>query len=337
MDWVKAGVSAVQGATQEIQRRYEQATQELKQTRHSFNPASPVGAMDTAGQMLRDWNNEAVAGGVVGAARTFGADVTATLLQTPGAMAESTADTVLPGGFATWEGREILASDRDYAPNRFFQAQNMRRALDANASVVERAEAFTNAVAATPMVVVESMTWTAGARAAEAMGESRHRADEAWGRGDYVGWALSFAQSEGEFAQAIASFGVLAAPLSSRPRPVGDAAWKTKISGSAQKTKTPGHQFRIYREAIAEAKKPDVASVHLDHGYNRGLSLDPKEIAPNRRPDVLSVYEDRSVARVEVQSKTDVPAVLRSRNAALDAQLKARGFKPTPPRVVRPH
>ena len=79
-----------------------------------------------------------------------------------------------------------------------------------------------------------------------------------------------------------------------------------------------------------------MTSVHLDHGYNRGLTFDPKTIQPNRRPDVLSVYDDKSVVRIEVQSKTDVPAILRNRNAALDAQLREQGFNPLPPRIVRP-
>ena len=115
-----------------------------------------------------------------------------------------------------------------------------------------------------------------------------------------------------------------------------DKAWKLKIHGSAQKTGTPGHQFRTYREAIAEAKNPDVIAVHLDHGYNRALGLDPKTISPNRRPDVLSINNDGTVRRIEVQSRTDVPAVLRSRNSALDQQLIDQGFTPTPPVVVRP-
>jgi len=116
-----------------------------------------------------------------------------------------------------------------------------------------------------------------------------------------------------------------------------DKSWKLKIEGTAQKTGTPGHQFRTYREAIAEAKNPDVVSVHLDQGYNRALGLDPKTIQPNRRPDVLSIYEDTTIKRIEVQSITDVPAVLRSRNSALDQQLIDNGFIPTPPVVVRPH
>ena len=50
----------------------------------------------------------------------------------------------------------------------------------------------------------------------------------------------------------------------------------------------------------------------------------------------MSVYDDGTVVRIEVQSKTDAPAVLRSRNPALDVQLTTEGVKPTPPRVVRP-
>jgi hypothetical protein len=55
------------------------------------------------------------------------------------------------------------------------------------------------------------------------------------------------------------------------------------------------------REAITETKKSDVVSAHLDRGYNSGLSLDPKTIRPDRHPDVLSVYSDGRVARVEVK------------------------------------
>ena len=84
------------------------------------------------------------------------------------------------------------------------------------------------------------------------------------------------------------------------------------------------------------AKDPDVTSVHLDHGYNRALGLDPKTVNPNRRPDVVAVYKDGRVARIEVQSATDSPAILRSRNAALDAQIRAQGYTPLPPKVVVP-
>lgn len=118
---------------------------------------------------------------------------------------------------------------------------------------------------------------------------------------------------------------------------VVDKSWKLKIEGTAQRTgDDAAHQIRTYREAIKLAKKPDVVSVNLDHGYNRALGLDPKTISPNRRPDVTAVYSDGRVARVEVQSKTDVPAILRNRNAALDAQLRAQGYTPLPPKIVVP-
>ena len=116
-----------------------------------------------------------------------------------------------------------------------------------------------------------------------------------------------------------------------------DKSWKLKIDGTAQATgNDAAHQIRTYREAIALAKNPDIVSVNLDHGYNRVLGLDPKTISPNRRPDVTAIYSDGRVARVEVQSATDNPAILRSRNAALDAQIRAQGYTPLPPRVVVP-
>jgi hypothetical protein len=119
-----------------------------------------------------------------------------------------------------------------------------------------------------------------------------------------------------------------------KPKP--DKAWKAKISGTAQKTGTDGHQFRVYREAIKEAKKPDVVSVDLNHGYNRSLRLPPKTITPNRRPDVVSIYKDKSVNRIEVRSKTDSIAILEERNTELDPQIIEHGFKPRPPQVITP-
>lgn len=116
-----------------------------------------------------------------------------------------------------------------------------------------------------------------------------------------------------------------------------DKSWKLKIDGTAQRTgNDAAHQVRTYREAIELAKDPDVVSVDLDHGYNRALALDPKTISPNRRPDVTAIYNDGRVARVEVQSATDNPAILRSRNAALDAEIRAQGFTSLPPKVVVP-
>ena len=122
-----------------------------------------------------------------------------------------------------------------------------------------------------------------------------------------------------------------------KPTSCVDKSWKLKIDGTAQKTGTPGHQFRTYREAIAEAKKPEVVAVHLDHGYNRALGLDPKTVSPNRRPDVVSVYQDGRVGRIEVQSKSEDILDLLDRNQILDQQLINQGYTPLRPRVVRPH
>ncbi len=121
------------------------------------------------------------------------------------------------------------------------------------------------------------------------------------------------------------------------PKSTVDKSWKAKIQGTEQRTaNNSAHQVRTYREAITEAKKLNVTSVHLDHGYNRALRLDPKTISPNRRPDVTLIYDNNVVRRVKVQSRTDVPDFLRSRNSALDQQLRNNGFTPTPPVVVRP-
>jgi len=77
---------------------------------------------------------------------------------------------------------------------------------------------------------------------------------------------------------------------------------------------------------------------HGPHGV-RPLIVDfvPDLEINNQRPDPMHPrYKDGTVKRFEVQSKTDSPAVLRSRNSALDQQLINQGFKPTPPIVVQP-
>jgi len=107
---------------------------------------------------------------------------------------------------------------------------------------------------------------------------------------------------------------------------VEDAAWKSKISGKAQKTGTPGHQMRSYREAIKAAKDPNVEEVHLDHGYNRVAGTkaagNPR-VSPNRRPDVSIVNKNGQIDAIEVPSRTDVPADLIQRNQTAMKQLPA--------------
>ncbi len=111
--------------------------------------------------------------------------------------------------------------------------------------------------------------------------------------------------------------------------------WKLKISGTAQST-SPGHAVRTYREAIREAKDKLVKEVHIDHGYNRALGLKPGTIKPNRRPDVLSIYYDGTVKRIEVKSRSDTYDDLFTRNEILDSAIRREGFIPTRPKVVDP-
>jgi hypothetical protein len=113
-----------------------------------------------------------------------------------------------------------------------------------------------------------------------------------------------------------------------------DKSWKSKIHGKAQRTATPGHQFRSLREAIREAKNPNVVRVHLNHGYNRALGLPAKTIQPNRRPDIISVYRDGTVKRIEVKSKSDNFEKLLQRNLEVDRQLRDLGFNPTRPIII---
>ena len=138
------------------------------------------------------------------------------------------------------------------------------------------------------------------------------------------------------------------APLGPRAPPVlahnancAPQSWKAKIEGRAHPTGTPGHSFRTYREAIKAAKDPNVESVHINHGYNRALGLEPKTIKPNRRPDVTIIHKangnrTRIVRRIEVKSKSDVRHKLLERNRALDEQIQQHGYKPLKPQIVDP-
>jgi hypothetical protein len=94
--------------------------------------------------------------------------------------------------------------------------------------------------------------------------------------------------------------------------------WKLKIFGKAQKTGTPGHATRSYREAIKEAKQVDTEKVYLNRGY-RGIT--GEQVSINRRPDKTTVKMDGKVNVLEVKSKTDKDDLLLSRNQETMNQL----------------
>lgn len=94
--------------------------------------------------------------------------------------------------------------------------------------------------------------------------------------------------------------------------------WKGKIVGTGQQTKTEGHAFRSYREAIKEAKKPDTEKVFLDRGINRAAE---NPIKPNRRPDVTVLKKDGKINQIEVPSRSDDPLKLMERMDDTNARL----------------
>ena len=87
--------------------------------------------------------------------------------------------------------------------------------------------------------------------------------------------------------------------------------YRAKIIGKAQKTGTPGHAERTYREAIRAAKRDDVEKVYLNRGYNKATG---EKIKSNRRPDVIVVSKNKKVDAIEVPSRTDKEDILLHRN-----------------------
>jgi hypothetical protein len=87
--------------------------------------------------------------------------------------------------------------------------------------------------------------------------------------------------------------------------------WKGKVVGKAQKTGTPGHAGQSYKEAIKEAKKPDVEKVFLNRGIKK--ASDHPIGKPNTRPDVTIKTKDGKIHQREVPSKTDKDYLLEKR------------------------
>ncbi|MDP3371281.1 MAG: hemagglutinin repeat-containing protein, partial [Candidatus Paracaedibacteraceae bacterium] len=87
--------------------------------------------------------------------------------------------------------------------------------------------------------------------------------------------------------------------------------WKGKVVGKAQKTGTPGHAGQSYKEAIKEAKKPDVEKVFLNRGLKKSSGHPIQK--PNNRPDVTIRTKDGKIHQTEVPSKTDKDYLLEKR------------------------
>ncbi|MBL7955923.1 MAG: hypothetical protein JNJ91_12860 [Flavobacteriales bacterium] len=118
-------------------------------------------------------------------------------------------------------------------------------------------------------------------------------------------------------------------------KPKADRSWKEKINGKAQSTGTEGHQVASYRIAIEMAKRPDVAAVYLDRGYNSIADLPPGSISPNRRPDVAVKYTNGKIDAFEVMSNSDDYTELVRRNQiamkSLPSEMRGRVHKPKRP------
>jgi len=114
-----------------------------------------------------------------------------------------------------------------------------------------------------------------------------------------------------------------------------DKPWKQIIDGRAQGTKTDGHRFRSYREAIKMAKSGDYVRVRLNRSYSTTTGV---RTTPRRLPDVIGVRKNGRVDAIEVPSATDSFKNLTTRNFEAMNQLpeewqgmfRIREITPTP-------
>lgn len=108
------------------------------------------------------------------------------------------------------------------------------------------------------------------------------------------------------------------AKLPARVPRVIDKSWKKMIVGTAQRTGTDGHQFRIYREAIRMAKSGEYDKIWLNRAY---VTATGTKTTPRRLPDILARRKTGQFDAVEVLSKTDKDSILLSRNVRAMRQL----------------
>ena len=211
---------------------YETAKQQVI-ARQGIDVADPYGMRQLAigGQMLRNAQQQAIdqtagqPGATVSAGTGgFAVEAVASVLEMPSNAMAGLTNLALPGGAAMWQGREPSEAELAYAPARRQQVAGLKAALDPNLSIPERAAHGFAAVATTPVVIAEGLTWGAGGRASDAVGEQLYKAASAPTLTDAGFHTLEAGQ---QFLTAFTAFGSLAAPGSSKPGRGGNG-WATE-------------------------------------------------------------------------------------------------------------
>ncbi len=88
------------------------------------------------------------------------------------------------------------------------------------------------------------------------------------------------------------------------------AAMESPDRRPAQKTQTPGHQVRIYREAIKMAKSGQYDRIRLNRAYSTSTGT---RTFPRRLPDVIARRKTGQFDVIEVPSKMDLRSRIASR------------------------
>ena len=221
---MKKGYEAVASVAQSAYGAYETAKQQVI-ARQGMDLEDPFGARQLAigAQMLRNAQQKAAdrtagqLGSTLGAGTGgFAVEAVASVLEMPSDTAAGLANLALPGGAAMWQGREPSEAELAYAPARRQQVAGLKAALNPNLPIPERAAHGFAAVAATPIAIVEGLTWGAGGKASDAVGEHVYKA---WTAPTATDAGLQTLEAGQQLLGAFVSFGSLAAPLSSRPAP----------------------------------------------------------------------------------------------------------------------
>ena len=283
--------------------------------RQGMDLSDPFGARQLAigGQMLRNFQRKAVdrtagqPGSTFGAATSgFGVEAVASVLEMPSNAMAGLTNLALPGGAGMWQGREPSEAELAYAPVRRQQVAGLKAALDPNLPLPERAVHGFAAVATTPVVIVEGLTWGAGGKASAAAGEHAYKA---WTAPTATDAALETLEAGQQVLTAFAAFGSLAAPLTAGPARAGPrvpartnySVYETIVEEPISGTSRAAHRAAANRSLLRQMQQDpefagqmnelldsDVAQ-HMTSGSGRRL-LNPPNTAwhhPVDNPDVL--------------------------------------------------